>query len=192
MDAVLASRMRASLFSIFFADALSMPVHWYFFWSPSSACSFFSSGSTTWMVLLPLSLFLWRHFNLRNWSSVRSYYLLPTCWGRSSELHHESAFHRWEQRSVTFLNLPGGGGRGAQQASIVGDVILKGKKHLWGQRGMHVSFFSAFFPLKMFFLFDSITMECKLAKTRWMPCVRDWSFEASSLMEESMMAGTSS
>ena len=35
------------------------------------------------------------------------------------------------------LHSTGGGGRGGQQASVVGDVILKGKKKFWGQRGMH-------------------------------------------------------
>ena len=35
------------------------------------------------------------------------------------------------------LASTGAGGRGGQQASIVGDVILHGKKHLWGVSGQH-------------------------------------------------------
>jgi len=39
--------------------------------------------------------------------------------------------------SIMSLSSTGGGGRGGQRGSIIGDVINHGKKHLWGQRGIH-------------------------------------------------------
>lgn len=39
--------------------------------------------------------------------------------------------------SIMSLSSTGGAGRGQQKGSVIGDVINKGKKHLWGRRGVH-------------------------------------------------------
>ena len=79
---------------MFIADALSMPVHWYY--DPGDIIRQFPGG-------------------------IRCFEAAPA--------RHPS--------SIMNLHSTSGGGRGGQGGSIVGDVILKGKKSLWGQQGIH-------------------------------------------------------
>ena len=79
---------------LFIADALSMPVHWYY--NPGDITREFPGG-------------------------IRRFEAAPA--------KHPT--------SIMNLHSTSGGGRGGQSGSIVGDVILKGKKSLWGQKGIH-------------------------------------------------------
>lgn len=85
---------QSALQLIFIADALSMPVHWYY--NPGDIVRQFPGG-------------------------IRRFEAAP--------VRHPS--------SIMNLHSTSGGGRGGQSGSIVGDVILKGKKSLWGQQGIH-------------------------------------------------------
>ena len=90
---VLQDRMKACLTLIFVADALSMPVHWYY-----------------------------NHKDIvKQFGYITDYQAAPAV--------HPS--------SIMSLHSTSGGGRGSQGGSVVGDVILKNKKHLWGQRNVH-------------------------------------------------------
>jgi ADP-ribosyl-[dinitrogen reductase] hydrolase len=91
--AVFVDRAAAALWGIFIADALSMPVHWYY---DTSALK-------------------------RDYGKISTY--------QAPKEKHPT--------SIMNLASTGVGGRGSQSASIVGDVILKGKKHLWGKSGTH-------------------------------------------------------
>ncbi len=87
-------RAQSGLQLLFIADALSMPVHWYY--NPSDITHDFPGG-------------------------VQRFEAAPA--------RHPS--------SIMNLHSTAGGGRGGQSGNIVGDVILKGKKELWGQKGIH-------------------------------------------------------
>lgn len=89
-------RARAALRNQFVADALAMPVHW--FYNPLDIDRAFAGGIQA--------------------------------------LEDAPARH---PSSIIVLHSTRQGGRGSQggQREIVGDVILKGRRHLWGVPGMH-------------------------------------------------------
>jgi ADP-ribosylglycohydrolase len=88
------SDAQSGLQLLFIADALSMPVHWYY--DPGDIFRQFPGG-------------------------IQGFEAAPA--------QHPS--------SIMNLHSTSGGGRGGQRGSIVGDVILKGRKDLWGQPGIH-------------------------------------------------------
>ncbi|MCG8412831.1 MAG: ADP-ribosylglycohydrolase family protein, partial [Pseudomonadales bacterium] len=100
MDALTSARKRAvaALQSMFVADALAMPVHWYY---------------------NPMDIF--RQFR----GGITGFEDAPD--------HHPS--------SIMSLHSTSHGGRGPrrnhEQAEIVGDVILKGKREFWEQSNVH-------------------------------------------------------
>jgi len=87
-------KARSGLQLMFIADALSMPVHWYY--DPRDISRQFPGG-------------------------IQGFEAAPA--------GHPS--------SIMNLHSTSGGGRGGQSGSIVGEVILKGRKGLWGQPGVH-------------------------------------------------------
>ena len=87
-------RAQSALQFLFIADALAMPVHWYY--DPSDIPRQFPGG-------------------------IQRFEAAPA--------RHPS--------SIMNLHSTSGGGRGGQSGSVVGDVILKGKKSLWGRQGIH-------------------------------------------------------
>ena len=87
-------KAQSGLQLMFIADALSMPVHW--FYNPGDISRQFPGG-------------------------IQRFEAAPVM--------HPS--------SIMNLHSTSGGGRGGQSGSIVGDVILKGRKALWGQPGVH-------------------------------------------------------
>jgi ADP-ribosylglycohydrolase len=86
-------RVEGMLWGMLVADALAMPVHWYY--HPGRI--------------------------------VQDY-------GQITEMQAPKAQH---PDSIMSLSNTGGHGRGSQEASVVGDVILRGKKQFWGQRNLH-------------------------------------------------------
>ena len=97
MSNFILDRARSSLKLIFTADALSMPVHW--FYNPRDISTYFPPSGIVKM--------------------------------EPAKPNHPS--------SIMNLHSTAAGGRGSQTNSkqIVGDVILKGKRQFWGQKGMH-------------------------------------------------------
>lgn len=87
-------RAESALKLLFMADALTMPVHWYY--NIKDIQHQFPGG-------------------------IRLFEAAPA--------KHPS--------SIMHLHSTSAGGRSNQQGNIVGDVILKGRKRLWGQAGIH-------------------------------------------------------
>jgi ADP-ribosylglycohydrolase len=94
----LIARAKAALQLSFIADALAMPVHW--FYNPRDIDTAFPGG-------------------------IKKFEAAP--------LFHPS--------SIMNLHSTNAGGRGSQQghseAQVVGDIILKGKRHYWGVANQH-------------------------------------------------------
>ncbi len=87
------ARIRGALWGMFIADALAMPVHWYY-----------------------------------NTRALDADYGELTGYRAPKERHPDSLLHK---------SNTGGHGRGGRAGSVIGDVILKGRKHLWSRPQYH-------------------------------------------------------
>jgi hypothetical protein len=110
---VLRDRCAGALWAALAADALAMPVHWYY--NPNDIVSLGGVGGR----------FPYGENGDENDDGAggeKSYYRAPPS-------RHPGA--------IMSLHSTGGQGRGGQSGSIIGDVINHGKKKFWGQPGVH-------------------------------------------------------
>ena len=106
-------RITASLYSLFAGDALSMPAHW--FYRPSDIIRYFPPNGISKMEAAPLE----------HPSSIMS--LHSTDAGGRKRAKKTSYAHA-NNETQNSLNLSG---------DVVGDIILKGKRELWGGTTTH-------------------------------------------------------
>lgn len=68
---------------------------------------------------------------------VHWYYNIAALWQDFGQIRDYQAPKAHHPNSIMALANTGKAGRGSQEGDIVGDVILKGKKHHWGQANRH-------------------------------------------------------
>ena len=106
------NKIEAALYSLFIGDALSMPVHWYY--RTSDIVSTFPPNGITQMEAAPAE----------HPSSIMS-------------LHSTQAGGRKASAIGREINLVVADAPDSYDGEIVGDVILKGKRKLWGGSHTH-------------------------------------------------------
>jgi len=106
-------KVKAALYSLFIGDALSMPVHWYY--RTSDIAKAFPPNGVTQMEAAPAE----------HPSSIMS-------------LHSTQAGGRKAHAVSRATNLAAANDPSLYNGEIIGDVILKGKRKLWG--GSHVHY----------------------------------------------------
>jgi len=106
-------RITASLRGLFIGDALSMPVHW--FYRPSDILQYFPPAGITKMESAPAD----------HPSSIMSLHS-TSAGGRKSAARSETQQKQLNKQSGMPLD-----------GEVVGDIILKGKRNLWGGSSTH-------------------------------------------------------
>ena len=125
-------RVRASLWGLYIGDALAMPTHWYYDQGHLRRTFGQIKGYVAPMDKLPGSIMSLSNTGARRRSPARIsttllVHLVPCPSPHSTCLTSKVVYRAHSQT--------GGGGRGGFQGSIVGDVILKGKKQYWDRGG---------------------------------------------------------